>query len=291
MIRYVSFRSRLFLLLLAAVVLSSMVLAPIAWHDTTRDPIVRRTEVELPGMPEDAGPVRIAFLSDIHVSAFDMPPTRLARIVRQVNALHPDVVLIGGDMLSQYFLAPRRYSAEQAIAPLEGLSAPLGVFAVPGNHDYTTDMPGLARAMRRHHVKLLVDSVVQAGPLLIGGLDDLRFGRVDLAGVARRMSAVPGGRIILTHEPDVFPQVPRGIGLTLAGHTHCGQAVLPWGYAPITMSRYGQRYACGRVDEDGKVLVTTAGLGTSGVPVRLFAPPDLWLITARPPNPMRPGGR
>ena len=291
MVKDVSFRAQLFRLALAAVFLPGAVLSAFAWHDTTRDPIVRRTEVELPGMAADAGPVRIALLSDIHVSALDMPPARLARIVRQVNALHPDVVLIGGDMLGEHFLAPRRYSAEQAIAPLEAIEAPLGVFAVPGNHDYTTDMPGIARAMRRHHVKLLVDSVAQAGPLVIGGLDDLRTGHVDLAGVVRRMSAVPGGRIILTHEPDSFPQVPRSIGLTLAGHTHCGQVVLPSGYAPITMSRYGERYACGQVDEDGKVLITTAGLGTSGLPVRLFAPPDLWLIKARPPNHVRSGGR
>ena len=64
----------------------------------------------------------------------------------------------------------------------------------------------------------------------------------------------------------------------LAGHTHCGQLRYPWGGSPATMSRYGQRYACDLVREEGKVLVTTAGLGTSVLPLRLFTRPEIWLI-------------
>jgi len=67
----------------------------------------------------------------------------------------------------------------------------------------------------------------------------------------------------------------------LAGHTHCGQ-VAPWPFGPIvTQSRYGRRYACGVVHERGNTLIVTAGLGTSGLPLRIGAPPDLWLLTLR----------
>jgi hypothetical protein len=68
----------------------------------------------------------------------------------------------------------------------------------------------------------------------------------------------------------------------LAGHTHCGQIRLPWYGAVSTMSEYGDRYACGRVDEAGKTLIVGAGVGTSILPLRLGAVPDMWLIALGP---------
>ena len=286
---------RLIVLALALAMGIGAILAATAWRHTMSAPIVRRTSVVLDGMAAGRPPVRIALISDIHVAGPDMPPARLSRIVAQINALRPDIVLVAGDMLGDdRHLVTRRYSAEQAIAPLAGLAAPLGVYVAPGNHDHWTDLPGLARAMERHGVTLLANRAVQAGPLVVGGLDDAHTGLDDIAATMRQMDQLQGGRIILSHSPDAFPQVPRSVSLTVAGHTHCGQVAWPpgpWGHsAPITMSRYGQRYACGRVEEDGRVLVTTAGLGTSGLPLRLFAPPDIWLIEARPPDPKGSGG-
>ncbi len=281
-------RARLALLLAG---LAGAVLGSIAWRDTLGTPVVRRTAMELPGLPARPAPVRIALISDIHVAEPQMPPERLRRIVAQINALRPDIVLIAGDLLGEGYLITRHYSAEEAVAPLGGLGAPLGVYVAPGNHDHTTDLPGLARALRRHGLVLLVNAAVQAGPLVIGGLDDAHIGLDDIPGTVRQMDRFSGGRVILSHSPDAFPRLPGDIALTVAGHTHCGQIAWPWGSAPITMSRYGQRYACGRVDEGGQVLVTTAGLGTSGLPVRLFARPDIWLIEARPPDPERSDGR
>ena len=67
----------------------------------------------------------------------------------------------------------------------------------------------------------------------------------------------------------------------LAGHTHCGQLRYPWGGSPATMSRHGDRYACGLVREDGKVLITTAGLGTSVLPFRFGTRPEIWLFEVK----------
>lgn len=283
-------RSRLAWLFLLLACLAGAVLASLAWRDTLGTPIVRRTAVELPGLPAGQPPVRIALISDIHVAGPQMPPERLARIVAQINALRPDIVLIAGDLLGEGYLITRHYSAEEAVAPLARLTAPLGVYVVPGNHDHTTDLPGLAQALRRHGLVLLANRAVATGPLVIGGLDDAHIGLDDIPETVRQMNRLQGGRVMLSHSPDAFPLIPGDISLTLAGHTHCGQIAWPWGGAPVTMSRYGQRYACGRVDEDGRVLVTTAGLGTSGLPLRLFAPPDIWLIAARPPDPGRSDG-
>ena len=81
----------------------------------------------------------------------------------------------------------------------------------------------------------------------------------------------------LAHEPDIFPQVPERVSLTLSGHTHGGQVRL-LGYSPMVPSQYGNRYAYGHVVEDGRHLVVSGGLGTSILPVRFGVPPEIVLL-------------
>jgi len=244
--------------------------------------VVREAEVALPGWPEGAPPVRVVLISDIHVGGPDMPPSRLARIVGRINGLRPDLVLIAGDFISDKRASTRHYDQREAAAPLAGLSARLGVFAVFGNHDHWRDLAGARAALAAARVRLLDNDAAAAGPLAIGGLDDAFTRHDDLAGTLRSMRALPGARILLSHSPDPFPRMPGDVGLMLAGHTHCGQVRLPFVGAVSTMSRYGQRYACGLVRESGRTLIVTGGLGTSGLPLRLGAAPDLWLIRLGP---------
>ena len=96
------------------------------------------------------------------------------------------------------------------------------------------------------------------------------------------MEGLSGPRVMLTHTPALFPQMPDDIALMMAGHTHCGQLRYPWGGSPVQMSQYGDKYACGVVKEEGKTLVTSAGLGTSVLPLRFLTRPELWLIEIRP---------
>jgi uncharacterized protein len=119
---------------------------------------------------------------------------------------------------------------------------------------------------------------------VIGGIDDDFTGRADLPATVAAMAGMAGPRIMLSHSPDIFPQVPVDVDLVLAGHTHCGQIAYPWGGAPSTMSDYGDLYACGVTRQHGKTLVTSAGLGTSLLPLRLFTHPEIWLIEIRPPQ-------
>ncbi|MBA4046518.1 MAG: phosphohydrolase [Erythrobacter sp.] len=256
-----------------------------AWHDTMRAPVVERLVVESPAMGRDAPTVTIALLADIHVAGPDMPPARLAKIVTQVNALKPDLVAIAGDLISEKDTATRVYSAAEVIAPLGKLEAPLGVVVVPGNHDHWFNWEKLAAELARYpQISVLRNQAAQRGPLVIGGVDDDFTGRADLPATAAAMPLGTGARIMLTHSPDIFPQVPVNVDLVLAGHTHCGQIAWPWGGAPATMSDYGNRYACGVTRQHGKTLVTSAGLGTSLLPVRLFTHPEIWLIEIRPPQ-------
>jgi predicted MPP superfamily phosphohydrolase len=257
------------------------------YRTAVADPVVRRTEVALPGL---AAPLRAVLISDLHVAGPDMPPERLARIVGQVNALGPDLVLIAGDLVSDKRVATRRYSLAEAIAPLAVLSPRIGSFAVLGNHDHWRNAAEARHFLRAANVRILDNDAAVAGPLVVGGLDDAFTGHDDLAPTLARMRALPGARLLLSHSPDLFPQVPDDVALMAAGHTHCGQIRLPLIGALTTMSDFGDRYACGRIDEAGRTLIVSAGLGTSMLPLRLGAVPDLWVIELRP-APARPPRR
>lgn len=279
---------RRWLLLLVA-----LVLGLIGWGYWTAiaDPVVREAAIGLAGWPAGAAPVRVVLISDIHVAGPDMPPERVARIVGRINALHPDLVLIAGDLVSDRNLATRHNSMAEAVAPLAGLRARYGAVAVLGNHDHWRDAGQAHAALARAGVRVLDNGALEAGPLAVGGVDDDFTGHADLAAAVARMRALPGARILLSHSPDPFPDLPADVGLMLAGHTHCGQVRLPFVGALKTMSRYGQRYACGLIRENGRVLIVTAGLGTSGVPLRLGAVPDLWLVTVGPRSTAAPAPR
>ena len=272
--------------------LAVMALFAYMYSVAVRDPIIRRASIALPDWPANAPPLKVMLISDVHVAGPDMPPERLARIVAQVNAAKPDLVLFAGDFVSDKGLSTTLYPGMAAMAPLAQLKAPLGAVAVMGNHDHWRGLTEMAVALQAAHVTVLSNGAMRLGPLIIGGIDDdfTHHSKVPetLAAMTRLSEDIsnphPPAKIILTHSPDVMPSLPISgepgfASLLLAGHTHCGQIVLPY-YGPLSsVSRYGLRYNCGLIREDGKTLVVGAGLGTSILPLRLGAVPDMWLLT------------
>ena len=250
-----------------------LLVSAFGYSEASRDPLVRRAEFADPEWPANARAVRLVLMADSHVQGPDMPPERLARIVAQVNALKPDVVVLAGDYTTSNPLATKTYSLAAAVEPLRALRGK--VIAVLGNHD-RSDPEQARAALEAVGATVLQDNAIQVGPLAIGGV------RRRLPPAIRELRALKGTRIILSHSPDPFSRLDDSIPLMLAGHTHCGQVVLPL-LGPITTgSRYGRRYACGIIREGEKTLIVTGGLGTSRLPLRLGAPPDLWLITIGP---------
>jgi uncharacterized protein len=221
-------------------------------------------------------------LTDIHVTGPDMPPTRLQQIVDQVNALRPDTVLLGGDFVSDKRMATWRYPTEDAIRPLARLRAPLGVVAVLGNHDIWRSRDETIKALLKSNVQVLDNSAVKLGPLSLGGSGDAFTGNDRVERTVPAMRRLPGAKVMLAHSPDVAPELPHDVTLLLAGHTHCGQIRLPVIGALAYMSKYGDRYACGLKRERSLRVITSAGVGTSLLPLRLGAEPDLWLVTLGP---------
>lgn len=268
-------------LTLAALLVGGTLIA-IGYRNAIADPVVRRARIALDDWPAGAPPLRVALLSDLHVAGPDMPPARLVRIVTQVNALRPDLVLIAGDLVSDKALATRTYSAAEAVAPLDGLRAPLGTVAVLGNHDHWRDAVAFRAAIPRIGVTLLANTAVRRGPLAVGGADDAHSGNDDPVATLAAMRRVGGARVLLSHSPDIVPTLPEPVGLVLAGHTHCGQISLPFVGPLATASSYGRRFACGLTDDNGQRVIVSAGLGTSILPLRLGAPPDLWIVELGP---------
>lgn len=224
--------------------------------------------------------VRLAFFSDLHVGPH-VGLDWIEQVVAAVNDQSPDLVLLGGDFVSE--------SAETmaALAEVLGQLRPaLGAYAVLGNHDYWTDPDRVAAGLASAGVRLLINEgemlVTRGGPLYLAGLDDAWSGQPNLA---RAMAAHREGlpTLLLQHEPD--PAAERAdderLLLQLAGHTHGGQVRLPLVGAPV-LPRYGVRFVAGLYQTGRSQLYVTRGVGMTAPAVRFNCPPELTLIDLFP---------
>ena len=130
---------------------------------------------------------------------------------------------------------------------------------------------------------VLTNQATTRGPLAVVGVDDAFTHHAAPARALRAAAVLPGAPVLVTHSPDLLAQLPMGTApLVLTAHTHCGQVVLPVVGAVRGDAFYLPRYRCGAVRDPGRLTIVTAGLGTSVAPIRLGAPPDLWLLTLGP---------
>ncbi len=270
-------------------------LAWAGWIEPRRLVTVRRT-LELPRWPPELDGVRLGVLSDIHAGAPHAGPKAIARAVERLNGEAPDVIVLLGDHIDAHPLWGGRVTPEQIARELAALRAPSGVFAVLGNHDWKQTGDRMWRALANAGIEVLENRAMPAGGFHVAGLADLRLRRPDLPSA---LAGVPPEApvILLSHDPDVFPYVPDRVALTLSGHLHGGQVAIPVLRRPAIPSRYGERFARGHVVEDDRHLYVSSGLGTSGLPLRLLAPPEVVILelvsraagSAGPPSRSRPG--
>jgi predicted MPP superfamily phosphohydrolase len=222
-------------------------------------------------------PLRIAVVSDLHIGSPFTGIEKLDQIVAEINAGRPDVIVLLGDFVIQGVTGGKFVPPEATAARLANLHAPLGVFAVLGNHDWWLDAQRVSRSLRSASIEVIDDRAVRlehGGPFWLVGVSDFQEGPHDVAGALRQVTdSAPV--LVITHNPDVFPLIPNRVCLTLAGHTHGGQVALPIVGRLIVPSRYGQRYAIGHIRENGKDLFVTSGVGTSIIPARFRVPPEI----------------
>jgi predicted MPP superfamily phosphohydrolase len=252
--------------------------------------VVRRIEVV--SRAWTSPPLRIGVIADIHMGAPHMSVGRIKRLTARMNSEHPDVVALLGDYVGGHAPAAARSSGDRAaiLAALQQMgrfSAPLGTYAVLGNHDVWYD-PGLVAAgLDAAGVHVLENQSIRvergAGSFWIAGLTDHDATRAP--SYTQSMLNAPKGAplIALVHRPDKFAAAPAQVALTLAGHTHCGQVHIPFlgRYMPGT-SEESKRWPCGLYEDHGRRLYVSGGIGVSFLPVRFLQPPEIDIITLRP---------
>jgi uncharacterized protein len=247
-----------------------------AWLEARSLPVVRTAAIKMADWPKNVPPLRIVLMSDIHLGNETMDEGRLRRIVAIVNRQAPDLILIAGDFATGHEAGTAALVSSALTRALTGLKSRFGTVAVLGNHDLWTGPSDVIAALRRAGIVTLNNEAIVRGPVRIAGIGDAYTGNADIAGTLAKAAKLNGAQLVLTHSPDLADHLPPGQFPVFAGHTHCGQIVLPLIGPPHPVAKL--KYNCGLIRENGRIIVVTAGLGTSGVPFRLGAPPDIWVV-------------
>jgi len=237
-------------------------------------------DIVSPHLPEAFDGKRIAFITDIHHG------TRwschlLDKIVAITQEQSPDLILLGGD-----YAREQPEPLAECFAKLSELDAPLGVYAVLGNHDW--NLPLMRLTIGNTGITLLENQAVQIEEkgehILLAGVTDFWTDRPSLAGMRQEL-AKSDFTILLSHNPDLYdtmsPEDRNRIDLMLSGHTHGGQVTLFGLYAPAKTA--DAKYLAGYLPADNgrtKIFVSN-GIGTGGLPIRFFAPPQILLVTLK----------
>jgi uncharacterized protein len=250
------------------------------WHEP-RNVAVRRLTLTLPHWPRALAGMTVAVVSDLHTGAPHVDLDKVERIVARLNREEPDLVALLGDYAYPAHPLGHRVEPEQVAARLADLHAPLGRFAVLGNHDWDAHGASMPRALRDAGITVLENGAVRvdggAAPFWIGGVADAmtRDPRLDAT-----LGRVPPDEpvLLLSHDPDVFPHVPERVSLTLAGHTHGAQVDIPVIRDKVTPSQHGAHYTQGHQVEGGRHLFVSTGVGTSRLAIRFRARPEVVLL-------------
>jgi predicted MPP superfamily phosphohydrolase len=257
----------------------------IAGYLGTRRLVVREVDASIPGLPPEFDGLAIAQVSDLHVG----PHTSrqfLARVVRTIRDLTPDVIAVTGDLVDD-----RAEDVDAYASALGSLDAPLGVFMIPGNHDVYAGWDLVERRLRQDvSARLLLNEahLIRRGDatLVLAGTGDPAGGGRGQSRVApdvdRTLAGAPNGATIvaLAHNPALWPALAqRGVALTLSGHTHWGQLAVPslgWSLASPFL-----KHAMGAYRDRDSLLYISPGTGYWGIPFRLGAFPEVTLIRLR----------
>ncbi|MEI7026289.1 metallophosphoesterase [Paenibacillus sp. y28] len=241
---------------------------------------IARMELACPRLPEAFNGVRLLHFSDLHIGFhFDMKD--LQSVVGQINSLKPDLVCFTGD-LYDYALS----SNEECGQHLSAIQAPLGKFAVFGNHDYYKDYRKIAAIFQAGDFTLLKNSSTrveyQDHMMQVAGVDDMWSGKPNLAKALDALNP-DAFTLLLSHAPDFADIAAESyVDVQLSGHSHGGQVRLP-GLGAVVTPDFGRKYVMGlyKLNNNRLQVYTNRGIGCSNLPIRLFCRPELTLITLR----------
>jgi predicted MPP superfamily phosphohydrolase len=275
-------KKRVTLIVAGALLLGCLILVVWAFVIEPDSLVVNEVSLKLPRWPPAFAGLKVAVVADLHVGSPHVDVFKLQQVVATINSQNPDLILIAGDFVIQDVIGGHFVEPEVIADKLKDLHARLGVFAVLGNHDWWYNGDRVMRALDQVGIRVLENGVARieqdGQSLWLVGLADLWTRRPDIKGTIQKVSD-DGPVIVLTHNPDIFPEIPPRVILTIAGHTHGGQVNLPLFGRRIVPSNYGERYAIGHIEEAGHHLFVTPGIGTSIIPVRFRVPPEISVLT------------
>jgi predicted MPP superfamily phosphohydrolase len=253
------------------------IIADARWWEPHRL-VVERLSLAFPDLPPGLEGLRMVQLSDFHRSAV-VGQWEIEQAVARANSLAPDLMVLTGD----YVTVGRGY-AEPCAAVLSALRAPLGRYAILGNHDYRVGAEAVAAALRHAGLTVLRNQARPVGrgraDLWLIGMDDATFRKHDVVAALKGVP-VAGFKVALMHEPDLADEIARyPVQLQLSGHSHGGQICLP-GIGPLHLPKLGRRYPMGLYRVGPLRLYTNRGVGRIQPAVRLNCPPEITLITLR----------
>jgi predicted MPP superfamily phosphohydrolase len=265
-----------------AAVAVALVAAAVAWVGGFRSPRIVELEATMPGLPDAADRTTIAHISDVHLGTI-LGRRRLAMIIDRVDALTPDLVAVTGDLVDG-----DAGVVEEMLPQLSTLTAPRGVYAVLGNHEYYAGRARSRKLLRDAGFVVLDNAAVEVVPgLWVAGVPDARGGQQtggSEADLGRALAGVGGSAVVLLqHSPEHEQAVAdAGVGLMLDGHTHGGQI---WPFSiPV---KWVYPHIAGTYKVGEMTQVVSRGAGQWGPPMRLFAPAEIIHITLRSPESAR----
>jgi len=243
---------------------------------------VDHREIVSETLPAEFDGAKLVFVADIHAGP-NLRRDRMKALVDQVNALDPDIIVLGGD-----YVGGKADGASVFYPAIADLNATLGTFAVLGNHDAWEGADKARAGLSKAGITLLENESVRVrkgdAEIVVAGLEDLYTGAPDAA-IAGRNVDPSDFAVLVSHNPDALdgqlPDTADLWDLALAGHTHGGQITFFGVFAPMVATQFGERFRSGWKHEDGVPILVTNGVGTVTAPLRFFARPELHVITLR----------
>jgi len=277
-------------------ILGALVLAGGKGFLNSRDLRLLKVDAGLKGLPPAFEGLKIGQITDIHAGPL-VPGGLIEKGVNLLMERRPDMIVLTGDFVSgatrilwTTYGGFKQHHFDACIGALAKLQAPLGVYAVLGNHDFWSGKEvaaDIVKGLEGIGVRVLRNEAVplnRAGQTLyVVGVDDYWEQTYSLT---KPLNKIPENacRILLSHNPDVNEDIEssgRRIDFIISGHTHGGQIALPFVGAPYLPSPFGQKYRTGLVRDGNRKTWVSNGLGLFFVPIRLNCPPDVSLLTLR----------
>ena len=264
------------ILVIFAIILAAFFLLLYGYFIESNRLVVKEQDLKLNNWNKQLDGFRVLIISDLHIGTKRVGMENLQRIVELSNQQGADIIALLGDFDAES-ITYSSITDEFIISTLDKLKAPNGVFAILGNHDYKP-VNVVKNILVNSQIHLLENKCQNTfynnQEINICGTGDLWHKNVDFAEIDNR-NAYP--TVLLTHNPDVFPLASESVALTLSGHTHGGEIIVPLLGSPFVPSKYCQRYHKGRIVENGKTLFVTSGIASLSR-IRLFNPPEIVIL-------------